>query len=182
MMSELTYTSGDMQVEKIKAINPQIVINTYTDKPYYCISYYDIQRKGWVIGFGSYDYNMVAGWLSEYFDIVDSGLTEVTYCAKCIHRDPENHHCDHPMGTSLPVPRKDNDFCSYGEGKTTINKYIELDEVLDLLEGYSYSFSDPPMDNTDNIKLELTHKFLDEIKKLPTVDIEEGSTRAGKVD
>lgn len=57
----------------------------------------------------------------DLFDFVNSiptaDVVEVTYCKDCSHCDPENKHCDHPMGTSLPMPRKDNDFCSYGERK-----------------------------------------------------------------
>ena len=39
----------------------------------------------------------------------------VVRCKDCHFCDPENHHCDHPMGTTIPVPRKPDDFCSYGE-------------------------------------------------------------------
>ena len=38
-------------------------------------------------------------------------------CRDCKHCDPENHHCDHPMGTAAPLKRKPDDFCSYGEWK-----------------------------------------------------------------
>jgi hypothetical protein len=40
---------------------------------------------------------------------------EVVRCDKCRYRDPEGRHCDHPMSTSIPIPRKQDDFCSYGE-------------------------------------------------------------------
>ena len=39
----------------------------------------------------------------------------VVRCEDCTYCDPENCHCDHPMGTVVPVPRKPDDFCSYGE-------------------------------------------------------------------
>ena len=42
---------------------------------------------------------------------------EVVRCRKCKHCDPENYHCDHPMGTVAPLRRKPEDFCSYGERK-----------------------------------------------------------------
>ena len=42
---------------------------------------------------------------------------EVVRCLECKHYDPENHHCDHYMGTSAPLRRKPDDFCSYGERK-----------------------------------------------------------------
>ena len=41
----------------------------------------------------------------------------VVRCRECKHYDPENHHCDHYMGTSAPLRRKPDDFCSYGERK-----------------------------------------------------------------
>lgn len=39
----------------------------------------------------------------------------VVRCTECKHRDTENHHCDHPAGATIYFPRKDDDFCSYGE-------------------------------------------------------------------
>ena len=47
--------------------------------------------------------------------IVD--LEPVVRCMDCKHCDPENYHCDHPMGTADPLKRKPDDFCSYGERK-----------------------------------------------------------------
>ncbi len=41
----------------------------------------------------------------------------VVRCMECKHCDPENYHCDHPMGTAAPLKRKPDDFCSYGERK-----------------------------------------------------------------
>ena len=41
----------------------------------------------------------------------------VVRCLECKHCDPENCHCDHPMGTAAPLRRKPDDFCSYGERK-----------------------------------------------------------------
>lgn len=42
-------------------------------------------------------------------------VVEVVRCLECVHCDPENRHCDHPMGTTLPIGRKETDFCSYGK-------------------------------------------------------------------
>ena len=39
----------------------------------------------------------------------------VVRCQECKHCDPENYHCDHPMGTTAPLRREPDDFCSYGE-------------------------------------------------------------------
>ena len=41
----------------------------------------------------------------------------VARCRECKHCDPENYHCDHPMGTAAPLRREPDDFCSYGEPK-----------------------------------------------------------------
>lgn len=40
---------------------------------------------------------------------------EVVRCKDCKYRDPENGHCDHYMGTAIPLTRRLVDFCSYGE-------------------------------------------------------------------
>ena len=39
----------------------------------------------------------------------------VVRCRECKYCEPENYHCDHPMGTAAPLKRKPDDFCSYGE-------------------------------------------------------------------
>lgn len=44
-------------------------------------------------------------------------VAQVVRCKDCKHCDPENYHCDHPMGTSAPLRRKPDDFYSYGERK-----------------------------------------------------------------
>ena len=44
----------------------------------------------------------------------------VVRCRECKHCDPENHHCDHPMGNTAPLRREPDDFCSYGERKEVL--------------------------------------------------------------
>ena len=57
----------------------------------------------------------------DVVDMLESRLTvdavPVVRCRECNHCDPENYHCDHPMGTAAPLRRKPDDFCSYGERK-----------------------------------------------------------------
>ena len=53
--------------------------------------------------------------MTERFPTVDA--VPVVRCMDCKHCDPENYHCDHPMGTAAPLRRKPDDFCSYGERK-----------------------------------------------------------------
>lgn len=50
-------------------------------------------------------------------DIPTVDAVPVVRCRECNHCDPENYHCDHPMGTAAPLRRKPDDFCSYGERK-----------------------------------------------------------------
>lgn len=53
-------------------------------------------------------------------DVIDAPAADVApvvRCMDCKHCDPENYHCDHPMGTAAPLKRKPDDFCSYGERK-----------------------------------------------------------------
>ena len=53
----------------------------------------------------------------EAMDMAVKALEDVPVvrCRECNHCDPENYHCDHPMGTAAPLRRKPDDFCSYGE-------------------------------------------------------------------
>ena len=59
--------------------------------------------------------------IQEYIDRTNRQPTvdavEVVRCKDCKHCDPENRHCDHPMGTTFSLPRKTDDYCSYGERK-----------------------------------------------------------------
>jgi hypothetical protein len=47
--------------------------------------------------------------------LIANDVVPVVRCKECKYCDTENGHCDHPMGTTLPLPRKQNDICSYGE-------------------------------------------------------------------
>lgn len=82
------------EYKKIKAFNPQIVVEGTADKPYYNISYYDTERKEWVIGYGSYKLEYVQKWLEECFEKVEADVAEVKHgewlksrskmeCSKC---------------------------------------------------------------------------------------------------
>ena len=58
------------------------------------------------------------GYATSFIDAAPTvDAVEVVRCRECKHCDPENHHCDHPMGTAAPLRRKPDDFCSYGEKK-----------------------------------------------------------------
>ena len=67
---------------------------------------------------GSIDYGMFTLGIQQAVDeqpTIDA--VPVVRCRECNHCDPENYHCDHPMGTAAPLRRKPDDFCSYGERK-----------------------------------------------------------------
>ena len=71
---------------------------------------------------GSVDYGMFTPGIQQAVDeqpTIDA--VPVVRCRECNHCDPENYHCDHPMGTSAPLRRKPDDFCSYGERKEGID-------------------------------------------------------------
>ena len=61
-----------------------------------------------------------AGW-NGLIELIEKAPTidavPVVRCQECKHCDPENYHCDHPMGTAAPLRRKPDDFCSYGKRK-----------------------------------------------------------------
>ena len=86
----------------------------------------DAMRDDWLEnGENEYVYDT-----NDVLDSIDSQPTvdavEVVRCWECKHCDPENHHCDHPMGTAAPLKRKPDDFCSYGERKDG-GSYAEAD-------------------------------------------------------
>lgn len=68
-----------------------------------------------------HEYGSLGGAVSGCMKHIDNAPTvdavPVVRCRECKHCDPENYHCDHPMGTAAPLRRKPDDFCSYGERK-----------------------------------------------------------------
>lgn len=73
-----------------------------------------------------YEYPTASGAFDEFAsrivpNIISNAPTidaePVVRCKDCRYCDPENKHCDHPMGTLAPFARKEDDFCSYGERK-----------------------------------------------------------------
>ena len=59
--------------------------------------------------------------MNDLFECIDDmptvGAVEVVRCKDCKYCDPENHYCDHYTATILPLPRKLDGYCSYGERK-----------------------------------------------------------------
>ena len=113
-------TTEPIAHERIKAFNPQIVVSDHPDKLYYNISYYDIAKKEWYIGYGSYDIKNVYKWLFECFEEGDSDMVEVVRCKDCIHWHETEGVClkiysDGAVSPYAWQDRNPDDFCSYGE-------------------------------------------------------------------
>ncbi len=53
------------------AIYPHIVVSGQPDRPYYSIHWYDVDLKSMICGYGSYNVNIVRGWLETEFNIID---------------------------------------------------------------------------------------------------------------
>lgn len=92
-------------IEKIRAINPEIIVRMINDKPYYSIRYFNLDDCRFHVGYGSYKLEFVVEWLRECFDIVNTkyGWIPVSECLPkyldnrfymCI---VENHEEDLPL-------------------------------------------------------------------------------------
>lgn len=78
--NEIKMTSEEVKpVEKIKAINPVIIVNMDDGEPYYSIQHYDSAHKAWYIGCSSNDLDYVRGWLAEYLEPIEADLLPVKY-------------------------------------------------------------------------------------------------------
>ena len=74
-------------MEKIKAIDPKIIVRGNVDKPYYSIEYYDTADNKWHIGYSSYNLENVIEWLKTYFDTVESNKDN--FCPYCGRGDTD---------------------------------------------------------------------------------------------
>lgn len=121
----LEAVTAEQQInKKIKAFNPQIVVSDSPDKPYYSISYYDIAKKEWYIGYSSYYLKNVYKWLFECFEEVDCDMVEVVRCKDCKYYELDEGdmlgecHCKRiPMNYSGELYPERDYFCAYGERK-----------------------------------------------------------------
>lgn len=59
-------------IEKIRAINPEIIVRMINDKPYYSIRYFNLSDCRMHVGYSSYKLEFVVEWLRECFDIVEN--------------------------------------------------------------------------------------------------------------
>lgn len=72
------------------------------------------------------------GLVKEAFEMAKADLVAVVRCKDCKHRDPEDKRCEHYMVGFVPFPRRDNDFCSYGERRA--NKAVDLDIAASITD------------------------------------------------
>ncbi len=104
-------TGGIEPAEKVKAFAPQIVVSGTPGTPYYNISWYDVVKRGWYMGYGSYNIEFVRKWLCECIEEVEADMVEVVRCKDCKHRN--RYYCYHPEQMYLAV---DIDYyCARGE-------------------------------------------------------------------
>lgn len=89
-------------MDKIKAVNPNIIVRGNVDKPYYLIEYYDLSDNEWHIGYGSYCLANVKEWLKTCFEVTNADVapvkhghwiqTNVFECSECEYSfEPEGY-------------------------------------------------------------------------------------------
>lgn len=66
-------------MDKIKAVNPNIIVRGNVNKPYYLIEYYDLSDNEWHIGYGSYCLANVKKWLKTYFEVTNADVAPVKH-------------------------------------------------------------------------------------------------------
>lgn len=66
-------------MDKIKAVNPNIIVRGNVDKPYYLIEYYDLSDNEWHIGYGSYCLANVKEWLKTCFEVTNADVAPVKH-------------------------------------------------------------------------------------------------------
>ncbi len=88
-----------MAMEKIKAVDPKIIVGGKADKPCYQIEYYDLSDNEWHIGYGSYCLANVKEWLKTCFEVTNADVAPVKHghwntgyfhdrvCSCCLHPD-----------------------------------------------------------------------------------------------
>lgn len=110
-------------MDKIKAVNPNIIVRGNVDKPYYLIEYYDLSDNEWHIGYGSYCLANVKKWLKTCFEVTNADVAPVKHghwshlggdewcCSNCGHTVTTEGSWERPWQKFCPNcgARKDND-------------------------------------------------------------------------
>lgn len=66
-------------MDKIKAVNPKIIVRGNVDKPHYLIEYYDLSDNEWHIRYGSYYLANVKEWLKTCFEVTNVDVAPVKH-------------------------------------------------------------------------------------------------------
>lgn len=66
-------------MDKIKAVDPKIIVGGKADKPCYQIEYYDLSDNEWHIGYGSYCLANVKEWLKTCFEVINTDVAPVKH-------------------------------------------------------------------------------------------------------
>lgn len=57
-------------MNKPNVMNPHIIVTYHSDKPYYEILYYDVDKKDWMCGYGSFNPEFVKEWFENDLNIL----------------------------------------------------------------------------------------------------------------
>lgn len=58
--------------EIVKVDSLEIIVRMIGNKPYYEVKYREVGKKGYSVGYSSYDLKIVLGFIAEYFEIAES--------------------------------------------------------------------------------------------------------------
>lgn len=61
---------------KENAVNAEIIVEGPAEKPCYYIKYYDLNDNRYHIGYSSYDYGIVIGFLRDYFGAPNNPMVD----------------------------------------------------------------------------------------------------------
>lgn len=70
MMEVMKNSCGEMEVEKIKVTEAEVVVRRVNLGFYFEIKYKEVGSESYNIGFGSYNIHFVFQWLDKYLEIV----------------------------------------------------------------------------------------------------------------
>lgn len=89
--NEITMSTKEIKpAEKIKAINPVIIVNMKDGEPYYSIQYYNLENETCCFGYASFNLDYVKVWLDKFFEPIKADVLHVKYghwndgvCSEC---------------------------------------------------------------------------------------------------
>lgn len=129
-------------MNKPNVINPQIIVSYIEGEtlPYYEIQYYDVDRKEYMIGYGSYELTFVKQWFDNDLNIIDKNIPITIekqgkwwlerepngkpYCYHCTNCDIDGHFIGIHSGT---------DYCPNCGAKMDTSKIYEKSELDEII-------------------------------------------------